>query len=323
MMSPIELLTEKLNDRYAPLEWYYPELEGRGAAHPLIKSGLLTYARRSATYNCPHACCDDPEREVIEEEDGSFTALCPGSAQPLKPTHEMLSVWRYNPERMAEILRGLLACEKIQEVNDATWYLGVSAHPALAGHRVYLQTRAATDLLERARSAAPHAPYILLTGSIRALKESELARQPTFTFAEVLSLSATGTPSLTPSAFATLSPLTPTATAANTEIAESLQRNTRAVNAVGTAIKTLTRHFYGDYKAPQLRSARNNELVIKAVEKYWQLVRDGTPPRQATTDACRAIEETHGLANYANFTSFRDAVKREITKHAHTLKEYS
>lgn len=213
MIPPIELLTEKLNDHYAPLEWFYPELEGRGAAHPLVKSGLLTYARRSTTFRCEYACCDDPEREVIEEEDGSFTALCPGSAQPLKPTHEMLSVWRYNPERMAEILRGLLACEKVQEVNDETWSLGVSAHPALAGHRVYLQTRAATEPLEHARSAAPHAPYILLTGSARTLKESDLARQPTFTFAEVLSLSTTGKISLTPSAFATLTPPAPTATA--------------------------------------------------------------------------------------------------------------
>ncbi len=188
-------------------EWRFSQLEGLGAAHPLVKSGLLAFARRRGYYDCPHTCCDDPEREVIEEDDGTFIAMCPCSGEPLHPTNDELTVWKYNPERMAQILQDLLSCAALQQVDDETWCLGRSAHPALDGRLIFVQTSAHEDSLCRALKATPNAPYILLTGRADTLSDASPIRPQTFTFASTLTFTPRGTLTLLPHAFATLPPL--------------------------------------------------------------------------------------------------------------------
>ncbi len=324
---PIDLLSQAI--RYETNEWRFSQLEGLGAAHPLVKSGLLAFARRRGYYDCPHTCCDDPEREVIEEDDGTFIAMCPCSGEPLHPTNDELSVWKYDPERMAQILQDLLSCAALQQFDEETWCLGRSAHPALDGRLIFVQTSAHEDSLCRALKATPNAPYILLTGRADTLSDASPIRPHTFTFAATLTFTPRGTLTLLPHAFATLPPLQgqtkslASVTEALDNHTRKVDNNTRKVDKLESTVRTLVRHYNGDHNTPNLRSRANNKLVIRAVEKYWELVRQNTPPRQATTDACRATEQEFGLAGYRSFESFRNAVKREIDKHAHALSESS
>lgn len=320
MTPPFDLLADEF--RYGTGEWHFSQFEELGAEHPLIKSGILAACRQSAYYNCPRTCCDDPQREVIEE-DGSFLAMCPYSGAPKRLTREELTVWEYDPERMCRLLQKVLVCAALRPFDENTWCLGQSALPALAGRLVFVQTKADEASLCRALASTPNAPYILLTGRADTLSPASPHRPQTFTFASTLTLDARGTLTLNPLAFASLPPLQAQTKSLAEDISEALNRNTRAMNNMGSAFKTFTRHYDGDYNAPNLRSRGNNKLVVQAVDKYWELVRQGTPPRQATTDACLAIEKTLGLAGYANFESFRNAVKREINKHAHALSESS
>ena len=204
MTPPFDLLADEF--RYGTGEWHFSQFEELGAEHPLIKSGILAACRQSAYYNCPRTCCDDPQREVIEE-DGSFLAMCPYSGAPKRLTREELTVWEYDPERMCRLLQKALACAALRPFDENTWCLGQSALPALAGRLVFVQTKADEASLCRALASTPNAPYILLTGRADTLSSASPIRPQTFTFASTLTLDARGTLTLNPLAFASLPPL--------------------------------------------------------------------------------------------------------------------
>ncbi len=299
-------------------EWRFSQLEGLGAAHPLVKSGLLAFARRRGYYDCPHTCCDDPEREVIEEDDGTFIAMCPCSGEPLHPTNDELTVWKYDPERMAQILQELLSCAALQQFDEETWCLGRSAHPALDGRLIFVQTSAHEDSLNRALKATPNAPYILLTGRADTLSDASPIRPQTFTFASTLTFTPRGTLTLLPHAFATLPPLQGQAqTVTNPETGIIIKE----LKSIHHDLRTVDQKVSGESESPNLRSRTNTRLVNLAINKYWELRNKGLPARDALTPACLAIEKEYGLGKYKSHDSFKNSVRREINKNSHALTE--
>ncbi len=321
---PFELLADDF--RYGTGEWHYSQFEGLGAAHPLIKSGILAARRQSAYYNCPRTCCDDPQREVIEE-DGSFLAMCPYSGEPMRLTREELTVWEYDPERTCRLLQELLSCAALRPFDENTWCLGQSALPDLAGRLVFVQTKADEASLCRALASTPNAPYILLTGRADTLSPASSARPQTFTFASTLTLDARGTLALTPLAFASLPPLqTQTKSLAEdiSLILEGINALGHKANVINKKADTIDKKVSGDYESesPNLRSRTNSRLIELAVNKYWELINKGFPARDALTPACRAVVKEHGLAEYKTLDSFKNSVRREINKNSHALMEH-
>lgn len=77
-------------------------------------------------------------------------------------------------------------------------------------------------------------------------------------------------------------------------------------------IKTVRAIVDGEHTTITKKSKKNAMRVEAVVDRYYHLVKDGTKPRIATTEACRDIEKKMGLGDYASFGSFRNAVKRVI-----------
>lgn len=106
------------------------------------------------------------------------------------------------------------------------------------------------------------------------------------------------------------------------KIAEVIEKLVKAVvsnrdesAAVVKALQTLTANFYGidDPNLPvNARSRTNKKLVENALKRRRELIASGTPDRQATTEACNAVEAANGLGNYKSSASFRDAVNTEV-----------
>lgn len=105
------------------------------------------------------------------------------------------------------------------------------------------------------------------------------------------------------------------------DLSRQIARNTAATNRTGRKVATLSSQFYGTFTSPSKRGERNAKLVARAVDEYYKLVRNGAKPRNSTTDACRTVEAELGLGSYANFWSFRDAVKSQIDRASHALPE--
>ena len=198
--DPLRILARGLA-RSVP-EWDFVQLEHRGARHPLVRSGLLACVRTAERYDCPCGNCDARPR-LFTRTDGHVAYVCAltGATIDIADTDEV-RLWRYEPERMAELLRGLLACPETRETDANTWCLGPSAFPALDGRLVYVQTRAAEASLHRARNAAPNAPFVLLAGRADTLTPDSPLRPATFTFEQVLALAPDGAATLRPRAFA-------------------------------------------------------------------------------------------------------------------------
>lgn len=310
MADPLQILAHGLA-RAVP-EWDFLQLERRGARHPLVRSGLLACIRTAERYDCHCGNCD-ARPTLFKRTDGHWAYVCAltGATRDIADMDE-IRIWRYEPQRMAELLRDLLACPEAHPVDANTWRLGPSAHPALAGRAVYVQTRAAEEPLQRARNAAPDASCVLVAGRADTLPPDSPLRRDTFVFGQILALAPDGAATLRPGAFAAGAP--DPAGQNDADLGRKLDRNTRAVDKLGAEIKRLKQRYDGDYNAPNLRNRVNSRLVNKALDKYWELVGDRHPRHLALTDACRAVEAAAGLGKYKNFGSFRNAVSREIKK---------
>ena len=91
-------------------------------------------------------------------------------------------------------------------------------------------------------------------------------------------------------------------------LARQVSRNTEAVNA-------LSRKFFGVVtEKGRNRTTTNADLIDRAVEECYRLIREGVKERFAVTDACRNIERNCGLGGYKNFATFRNMVNRVIAK---------
>ena len=91
-------------------------------------------------------------------------------------------------------------------------------------------------------------------------------------------------------------------------LARQVSRNTEA-------IELLSRKFYGvTDNNGRTRTTTNAERISMAVEKYYDLIRNGVKECFAVTEACRAIEKHHGLGDYKNFSTFRNMVNRVIAR---------
>ena len=91
--------------------------------------------------------------------------------------------------------------------------------------------------------------------------------------------------------------------------------------AIHKEIKIISSKVNGDYTPPNQRKSANERLVQAAIDKYWNLIKNGTPERDALAMACRAVETASGLGGYKSFESFKTAVYREINKNRHSLNE--
>lgn len=99
------------------------------------------------------------------------------------------------------------------------------------------------------------------------------------------------------------------------KLVKAVMSNRDESEAVVKALQTLTANFYGldDPNLPvNARSRTNKKLVEAALEHRRKLIASGTPERQATTEACNAVETASGLGNYKTSASFRDAVNTEV-----------
>lgn len=97
-----------------------------------------------------------------------------------------------------------------------------------------------------------------------------------------------------------------------------------AVNKNGKSIDLLRKEFRGENTSPHEMSKANKKVVKKALEIRAKLIKDGTKERNATTDACRKVEETDGIGDYSSFEAFRDAVNTIVKNQelSHGLPEY-
>ena len=91
-------------------------------------------------------------------------------------------------------------------------------------------------------------------------------------------------------------------------LSRQVSRNTEAVDG-------LSRRFFGVVtEKGRGRTTTNAERISKAVDAYYDLIKEGVKPHNATTNACRAIEAKCGLGGYKNFETFRNMVNRVIAK---------
>lgn len=93
--------------------------------------------------------------------------------------------------------------------------------------------------------------------------------------------------------------------------------------AIHKEIKIISSKVNGDYTPPNQRKSANERLVQAAIDKYWNLIKNGTPERDALAMACHAVENASGLGGYKSFESFRNVVSREVKKGGHSLVESS
>ena len=79
-------------------------------------------------------------------------------------------------------------------------------------------------------------------------------------------------------------------------------------------LRTIQKTVDGDHTKITEKTRANETRVEKAVGLTYILINKGTKRRNATTDACREIEQDMGLGDYANFETFRNAVARIIAE---------
>ena len=99
------------------------------------------------------------------------------------------------------------------------------------------------------------------------------------------------------------------------EVGKQVAPLARQVSRNADAVDGLSRKFFGvtDEKGKS-RTTLNADLIDKAVSKYYDLIRKGTKPHFAITDACVAVERQCGLGDYKNLATFRNMVNRVIAR---------
>lgn len=91
--------------------------------------------------------------------------------------------------------------------------------------------------------------------------------------------------------------------------------------AIHKEIKIVSSKVSGDYTPPNQRKSANERRVQEVINKYWELIKNGTLEREALAIACRSVENAHGLGGYKSLESLRTATYREIDKNRHSLSE--
>ena len=83
---------------------------------------------------------------------------------------------------------------------------------------------------------------------------------------------------------------------------------------VVSRLRTIQKTVDGGHTKITEKSKANERRVKKAVGLYYKLVKDGTPARNATTEACNKVDDEMGHGDYASIATFRNAVDREISE---------
>lgn len=123
---PIRTLTKRLGKGNP--EWTYKQLP-RGGDNPLVRAGVLVATRISDTVDCPD-CNECAETPTVYSADPTavlprYAFTCPLDAVAKECHADWITIWKYDPERLAELVCEKFECENVTRSRSGmVWNLG-------------------------------------------------------------------------------------------------------------------------------------------------------------------------------------------------------